>query len=73
MGPYTLPRCSRLNMRTMANQKIGRWRRDFHTVRGGIMYVWMDSDPLLCPGDAYFVYESRPVRDQTKLTCFIFV
>ena len=46
-------------MRTMANQKIGRWGCDFHTVRGGInpddiracprdvgvIDVWMDSDP----------------------------
>ena len=27
---------------------------------------------LSCPGDAYFVYESCPMRDQTKLTCFYF-
>ena len=27
---------------------------------------------LLCPGDAYFVYESCPMSDQTKLTCFCF-
>ena len=27
---------------------------------------------LSCPGDAYFVYESCPMRDQTKLTCFHF-
>ena len=27
---------------------------------------------LSCPGDAYFVYESCPMRDQTKLTCLYF-
>ena len=27
---------------------------------------------LSCPGDAYFVYESCPMGDQTKLTCFYF-
>ena len=46
-------------MRTMVNQKIGRWGWDLHTVRGGInpddirvrprvfgvVDVWMDSDP----------------------------
>ena len=46
-------------MRTMANQKIGRWGWDFYTVRGGInpgdirvrphfvraVDEWMDSDP----------------------------
>ena len=36
MGLYILPRRSWLNMRTMVNQKIGRWGWDFHTVRGGI-------------------------------------
>ena len=30
----------------------------------------MDSDPLSCPGDACIVYESCPMSDQTKLTCF---
>ena len=25
-----------------------------------------------CPGDAYFVYESCPMRDQTKISCFYF-
>ena len=48
-----------LNIRTMANQKIGRWGWDFHIVRGGInpddirvrsrvagvVDVWTDSDP----------------------------
>ena len=28
---------------------------------------------LSYPGDAYFVYESWPISDQTKMTCFIFV
>ena len=32
----------------------------------------MDPDFLSCPGDAYFVYESCPMSDQTKLTCFYF-
>ena len=46
-------------MRTMANQKIGRWSWDFYTVRGrinsddifvrprvvGVVDVWMDFDP----------------------------
>ena len=46
-------------MRTMTNQKIGRWGWDFRTVRRGInpddirvrprvvgvVDVWMDSDP----------------------------
>ena len=27
---------------------------------------------LSCPGDAYFVYESWPIYDQTKMTCFYF-
>ena len=27
---------------------------------------------LSCPGDAYFVYESWPMYDQTKITCFFF-
>ena len=27
---------------------------------------------LSCPGDAYFVFESCPMSDQTKLTCFCF-
>ena len=27
---------------------------------------------LSCPGDAYFVYESWAISDQTKLTCFYF-
>ena len=27
---------------------------------------------LSCPVDAYFVYESCPFRDQTKLTYFYF-
>ena len=27
---------------------------------------------LSCPGDAYFVYEPRPIYDQTKTTCFYF-
>ena len=27
---------------------------------------------LSCPRDAYFVYESCPMRDQTKLTYFYF-
>ena len=27
---------------------------------------------LSCPGDAYFVYESRSKDDQTKITCFCF-
>ena len=27
---------------------------------------------LSCPGDAYFVYEPRPMSDQTKMTCFFF-
>ena len=60
-GPYILPRWSWLNIRTihMANQKIGRWGWNFHTVWGGInpddirvrpqvvgvVDVWMDSDP----------------------------
>ena len=48
-----------LTIRTMANQKIGRWGWDFHIVRGGtnpndirvrpqvvgVVDVWMDSDP----------------------------
>ena len=38
----------------------------------GRYHVWMDSAPVSCPGDAYFVYESCPMRDQTKLTCFYF-
>ena len=59
MGFYILPRWSWLNIRTMANQKIGRWGWDFHTVRRGInpddirvqsrvvgvVDVWMNSDP----------------------------
>ena len=40
--------------------------------RAGKYHVWMDSDPLLCSGDAYFVYKSCPMSDQTKLTCFYF-
>ena len=28
---------------------------------------------LSCPGEAYFLYESWPMSDQTKMTCFIFV
>ena len=28
---------------------------------------------LSCPSDAYFVYESWPMSDKTKMTCFIFV
>ena len=58
MGPYILPLLNWLNMRTMANQKIGRWGWDFHTVPGGInpegirvrlrvvraVDVWMDPD-----------------------------
>ena len=58
-GLYVLPRWSWLSIRTMANQKIGRWGWDFHTVRGGInpddmrvlprfvgdVDVGMDSDP----------------------------
>ena len=28
---------------------------------------------LSCPGDAYIVYESWPMSDQTKITFFIFV
>ena len=54
-------------MRTMANQKIGRWGWDFHTVRGGInrddirvrprvvgvVDVWMDSDPGIGPYRAW--------------------
>ena len=59
MGPYILMRWSWLNIRTMANQKIGRWDWDLHTVQRGInpddirvrprvgevVDVWMDSDP----------------------------
>ena len=59
MGPYILPRWSWLNIRTMTNQKIGRWGWEFHTVRVGmnpdyiqirprvfrVVDVWMDSDP----------------------------
>ena len=26
----------------------------------------------IVPGDAYFVYESCPMSDRTKLTCFYF-
>ena len=40
-GAYILRRWSWLDMRTMANQKIGRWGWDFHTVRGGIMCGWI--------------------------------
>ena len=29
-------------------------------------------DPIV-PGDAYFEYESWPMSDQTKMTCYIFV
>ena len=36
MRLYILPRWSWLNIRTMANQNIGRWGWDFHTVRKGI-------------------------------------
>ena len=89
-GPFTLPRWSWLNIRTIANQKIGRWGWDFHTVRGGInpddirvcprvvgvvdVCGWIPTRyvTLLCPGDAYFVYESRPMSDQTKMTVFLF-
>ena len=39
----------------------------------GRYHVWMDSDPLSCPGDAYFVYESWPMSDQTKMTYFDFL
>ena len=73
----------------MANQKIGRWGWDFHTVRGGINPDDIRVPPrvvgvvdvhgfrsrhmtLSCPGDAYFVYESWPMSDQTKMTCFYF-
>ena len=59
MGPYVLPRWNWFNIRTMANQKIGRRGWDFHTVRTsinpddirvrpwvvGVVDVWMDSDP----------------------------
>ena len=71
MGPYVLPRWSWLNMRTMANQKIGRWGWDFPH-RAGRYHVWIGSDPLSCPGDAYFTNESCPMSDQTKLTCVYF-
>ena len=27
---------------------------------------------LSCPGDSYFVYESWPMSDQTKIICFFF-
>ena len=50
MGAYILPRWSWLNMRTMANQKVGRWGWDFHTVRGGIMFGWITipaCDPIV--------------------------
>ena len=61
MGSFILPRWSWRNIRTMANQKIGRWGGDFHTVRGGInpddirirtrvvgvVDVLMDSDPVM--------------------------
>ena len=75
-------------MRTMANQKIGRWGWGFYTVRGGInpddiwvrprvvgvVDVLMDSDPDMWPyrAGAYFVYESWPMSDQTKMTFFYF-
>ena len=91
MGPYILPRWSWLNIRTMANHKIGRWVRDFHTVRRGInpdnvrvrprvvgvVDVWIDSDPGMWPYRARVTptlctYESWPMRDQTKTTCFYF-
>ena len=59
MGPYILPRWSWLNIRTVANKKIGRWGWDFHAVRRGInpddirvrarvvgvVDVWTNSDP----------------------------
>ena len=38
--------------------------------RAGRYHVWMESDPLSCPSDAYFVYESCQMSDQTKQTCF---
>ena len=63
MGPYIRYRWSWPNIQTMANQKIGRWNRDFHTVRGGInpddidvrpwvvgaVDVWVNSDPGMWP------------------------
>ena len=51
-GTLIPPRWSWLNMRTMANQKIGRWGWDFDTARGGIMCGWIPipaCDPIL-PG-----------------------
>ena len=59
MGPYIFPRWSWFNVRTVANQKIGRWGWDFHIVRRGInpddirvrprvvgvVDVWMDFNP----------------------------
>ena len=40
--------------------------------RAGRYHVSMNYDPLSCPGDAYFVYESCPMSDQIEMTCFNF-
>ena len=74
MGRYILPRWSWLNMRTMANQKVGGWDWDFHTVRGVSCVDGFRPRhvTLSCLGNAYFVYESCPMSDRTKLTCFHF-
>ena len=59
-------------MRTMANQNSAGGV-SFSTPCGEVSFVdgfRSRHVTLSCPGDAYFVYESCPMRDQTKLTCF---
>ena len=68
MGSYILPRWSWFSMRIMDIQKIGLVGFGFPR-RAGWYHMWMDSDPLSCPGYAYFVYKSYPMNEQTKLTC----
>ena len=62
MGPYP-PEVEPTQRANHSQSEIDRWRWDFHTVRGGInpvdirvfprvvgvVDVWMDSDPGMCP------------------------
>ena len=55
-------------------KSAGRWGWDFHTVREGIMSAWIPikACDLSCPGDAFFVYESSPMRDQKNTDIALF-
>ena len=71
MALYILRRWSWLNMRIMANQKVSRPVGLGFPLHAGRYHVdgfrsWHVTPS--CPGDVYFVYESCPMRDQTKLT-----